>query len=385
MISHSQTFRYGILLVVALGLLSLFAVPQPASAQSGDVDTLLQMINNLRAQYGLAAYRFDPVLASAAQAHTEWAASVGTHSHTGRGGSSPTDRALAAGYGGGNSVRVSENIYYGTNGTASSAFQWWSNSPIHFQGMTSTNYTDIGIGVVYNQNGGFFTLMFGRTGAAPPSSAPPASSSGSAALPTRPSYTIVPVEVAEPREDGAVIHVVQEGQAVWNIAEAYDTAVSEILALNRLDEDSIINPGDELIIVPAPIRATPQPTGPIYHTVQSGQTLGGIALAYGLDLNTLLALNNLNDTSLIYPDQRLLIRPGDPTATPPPTETVHPAVTPTPVSVQAATPTLPPSEFGPPEAGISSPRDTLTLVVVLLAVAGVVLLGVGVVMLRPRP
>lgn len=386
--------------LIGLLYLTLAGAARPAAAappgQSADPYYLINLVNGVRAEYGLPPYQINPQLMAAAQAHSEWAASVGTHSHTGLGGSTPTHRAIAAGYGGGQSVRVSENIYWGSSATADSAVVWWRNSPIHFRGMTSTNYVEIGAGIAYGAGGGFFTLNFGSVGGA--SSAPPpasgqSSDSGTGVKPL-PVYVFEPVEVAEPREDGSVVHVVGEGQNLSYISEAYEVAVSEILALNRLDDETLIHPGDELIIVPAPVEpveeqegpivhtvqegqtvfgialsygrtfdeilvlnglaendiirpgdqlvikpdpnATPVPRAPLYHTVTEGQTLLGIALRYGSDLETLLALNGLADSDIIRPGDKLLVRAGDPTPAPPATPT--PDVTPTPQPTLTATP-----------------------------------------------
>lgn len=314
--------------LIVLLVIPLMSAAQPAAAappgQGADPYTVINMVNALRAEYGLPPYQVNAQLMAAAQAHSQWAASVGTHSHTGLGGSTPTDRALAAGYGGGQSVRVSENIYWGTNATAQSALQWWRNSPIHFRGMTSTQYVEIGAGVAYGSGGGYFTLKFGVVltggnngqGAAPQAVQP---APGARPLPV---YVFEPVEVAEPREDGSVVHVVGEGQNLSYIAEAYEVAVSEIMALNRLTEDSLIHPGNELIIVPAPVQPVEEVEGPIIHTVEAGQTLFGIALSYGKTLDEVLVLNGLTENSVIHPGNQLIIQP-DPNATPVPRQPLY--------------------------------------------------------------
>jgi len=400
--------------LIGLLYLSITGAAQPAAAappaQSTDPYYLISLVNAVRAEYGLPPYQINGQLMAAAQAHSEWAASVGTHSHTGLGGSTPTDHAIAAGYGGGQPVRVSENIYWGTLANADVAVNWWRNSPIHFSGMTSTTYVDIGAGVAVGPAGTFLTVKFGVVGsgssAGSGSGARSGSGTGQSAPPAQgvkplPVYVFEPVEVAEPREDGSVVHVVGEGQNLWYIAEAYEVAVSEIMALNRLTEDSIIHPGDELIIVPAPVKpieeqegpiihivqegqtvfgialsygrtldeilllnglsendiirpgdqlvikpdpnATPVPRAPLYHTVQEGQTLLGIALRYGTDLATLLALNNMSENDIIRPGDKLLIRAGDPTPLPPATPT--PDVTPTPPPTVTVTPNIRPTEI----------------------------------------
>ena len=365
------------------GLIGLLLLPvigmHSTHAQSSDPYYVISLVNQVRAEYGIAPYEIDPALMAAAQAHSEWAASVGTHSHTGPGGSTPTDRAIAAGYGGGMRVRVSENIYWGSLATPESALAWWRGSDIHFRGMTSTQYVQIGAGVAYSESGGFFTLMFGViVGDAPPPAPAPPSAGEEATGPV-----IEPIELAEPNEDGSVVHVVEEGQTLWGIADAYDVPLSEILALNRLNEDSIIRPGDEIVIVPVPVEARTEPEGPIIHTVEAGQTLFGIAYTYGIDLETILALNGLTESSFIHPGDEILIRPAKTTPTPEPIATSEPNPT------QAAILQLPRpgaeggegTSFGPPrrEGGVQlTTRQVLIGALVLAGLAGVGLMVAGV-------
>ncbi|GAB4472878.1 MAG: hypothetical protein Kow00124_11290 [Anaerolineae bacterium] len=241
----------------------------PAPFQPADAYRLVDMVNALRAEYGLPPYQVNSALMVAAQLHTEWAASVGYHSHVGPDGSRPRDRAVAAGYGGGAEVFVSENIYWGTMATPESAMAWWRNSPIHFQGMTSTRYQEIGVGAAYSESGGYFTLLFGVVaGAAPAEPAP--SSSGAAAPPGSASSggggaLVRPeaIALATPGPDGAVVHTVSSGEVPINIAEAYGVDLYALLAMNGLSESSIIFPGDQLIIRPP---STPTPTPAITAT-----------------------------------------------------------------------------------------------------------------------
>ena len=45
----------------------------------------------------------------------------------------------------------------------------------------------------------------------------------------------------------------------------------------------------------------------IYHQVQRGQTLWGIAKAYEVELKTLARINNISDTDTLYVGQKLYI------------------------------------------------------------------------------
>jgi hypothetical protein len=75
-------------------------------------------------------------------------------------------------------------------------------------------------------------------------------------------------------------------------------------------------------------RATANPDGSVIHEVQPGQTLTGIANVYQVELNELLKLNNLSMDSVIQPGDRILVVAGPPgTGTPaiPTTGTVQAA------------------------------------------------------------
>lgn len=67
------------------------------------------------------------------------------------------------------------------------------------------------------------------------------------------------------------------------------------------------------------ITLTPTIDGPFYYTIKGGDTLFGIAQEFGVDVNRLLAVNNLTFDSVIVEGQQILIPdPNEelPTATP---------------------------------------------------------------------
>ena len=150
-----------------------------------------------------------------------------------------------------------------------------------------------------------------------------------------------------PDVDGKIVHEVQAYQALSTIADAYQVPVEKILALNGLQADWPLQIGQKLIIsagnvTPSPTltilqRLTPEADGNYYHTVQSGETLSWIADLYEVSLSDLMAWNELNNTSVILPGQKLLLLvtpPATPTFTPSPT-----SITPTPAP--SATPSPP--------------------------------------------
>ena len=93
--------------------------------------------------------------------------------------------------------------------------------------------------------------------------------------------------------------------------------------------------------VTAPVTGT-VPSPAVGYTVQSGDTLSGIAFALGVSLEDLLSANNLTEDSVINPGQVLTIPQGEqptqavstpspiPATSTPPTPTRLPTATPTP-------------------------------------------------------
>ncbi|HSJ87206.1 MAG TPA: LysM peptidoglycan-binding domain-containing protein [Anaerolineales bacterium] len=163
-----------------------------------------------------------------------------------------------------------------------------------------------------------------------------------------------------PDVDGRIIHEVQPYQALYTIADAYHVPVDRILVLNGLQADWPLQIGQRLLIYPGNItpsptlsaiqKLTPEADGRYYHTVHSGETLSWIAGWYGIPLADLMAWNGLNATSVIRPEQKLLLL-----VTPPATATFTPLpVTITPSPTATLTPGL--STAIPVLAATASPR-----------------------------
>ncbi|MBN1966180.1 MAG: LysM peptidoglycan-binding domain-containing protein, partial [Anaerolineae bacterium] len=291
-----------LLLIVVRGY-----VPTPAAAQS-PADEILQRVNALRAALGLPAFTVNAQLMAAAQAHAQWMAAQGMFSHTGAGGSSPQDRATAAGYQG----WVAENIVGGSLMDPARGVEWWRNSAIHYATLTSTRYVEVGVGYAYGAGMHMYVLVAGYQSNSAPvygeggdtGNGGNTGNAGEEAPP--PPAIVIPVEVAEPREDGSIVHVVQAGQTAWDIAAVYGVPLADILRINHLPETPLLVPGDEVIVRQSP-NATPVPEGPIYYTVREGDTAWTIAIRYDVALEDLLALNGLPNDPLLLPGEQVVV------------------------------------------------------------------------------
>jgi LysM repeat protein len=110
---------------------------------------------------------------------------------------------------------------------------------------------------------------------------------------------------------GQLVHVVQLGESLSNIALRYGTTVEAIAAANSLADPDQIQEGQKLTI-PAgsgSMSAGAAATGGGTYVVQAGDTLLTIAWRYGLKISDLRQVNGLFGTHLLNEGQSLLL-PG---------------------------------------------------------------------------
>lgn len=116
----------------------------------------------------------------------------------------------------------------------------------------------------------------------------------------------------------AAVHTVVAGDTVYAIAQKHGTTVDAILAANDLSRTSVIYPGQKLAVsgsaaatpTVAPATAAPAASTAETHTVVPGDTVFAIAQKYGTTTAALLSANGLGAGSLIYPGQKLVVRPA---------------------------------------------------------------------------
>lgn len=241
----------------ALPLLLLFCLLTiPVSGQDV-VSDLLGRINGLRGQLGLPPYALNGALSAAAQSHAVWMATTSQVSHIQNDGSTPRSRAQLSGY---PSPMVSENIYMGSLAGIGDAWQFWTNSAVHYAGLTSPNYTEIGIGSATGAGGQSFVLVFGNPSGSYAPVRPAGNSSGAsaAAQPQQPSF-VVGVD-----ESGNIMHEIQPGDTLGDILLIYGYTwekLPDILALNQMSEEDVrgLDIGQVLLIPPQAGTYTPMP------------------------------------------------------------------------------------------------------------------------------
>jgi LysM repeat protein len=238
-------------------LLVMLGSTRRSTAQAGDPYALIDAINNLRIGNGLPPYEINSTLMSIAQSHSNYQASIGQVTHIGAGGTRPRDRAAAAGYGGGATFFISENIAGGTDLSVDGAISMWLGDDPHIQTMLSPNYQEIGAGVAEADGFVYYTIDAAYVAGgnySPPATVRPG---GPTALP------YYAVKTTTPNSDGSLVHTVMAGQNLTLIAKAYGLTVVELKKLNNMTNDALYV-GDILIIrlgnTPGPTD-TPSPTG----------------------------------------------------------------------------------------------------------------------------
>jgi uncharacterized protein YkwD/uncharacterized membrane protein required for colicin V production len=136
-----------------------FTVTSGLKESSSDEEQMLQLVNDARAENGLAPLKSDPQLKQVAVDHSQEMLELGYFAHTSPLHGSPTDRLDAAG------VPYSvagENIAYAP--TVDVAQRGLMRSPGHRANILSDQFTRVGIGVVVTP---FGTRMFTQEFAGP--------------------------------------------------------------------------------------------------------------------------------------------------------------------------------------------------------------------------
>jgi uncharacterized protein YkwD len=257
-----------LLVFAALGSTSVSqAESQKQPGLAGSPLDLVNAVNALRASYGLAPYSINSILMYTAQSQADFLAATGSMTHAGPGGISLTDRLLAAGYPLAGDLSLggfrAENITGGDESMpAQAAVDRWTGDAPHLNTMISPNLAEIGAGVAISGGRVYYVIDAARptNSGAPQPAAATFVASGSAVPAVE--AVMIPVTRSTPNADGNVIHEVQTGQTLWQIAIAYEIKIDEIKGLNNLFDNSIY-PGNMLLIkrgAAAP-TASPAATG----------------------------------------------------------------------------------------------------------------------------
>ncbi len=137
-----------------------------------------------------------------------------------------------------------------------------------------------------------------------PTTAPQATETPTPVSPT-PTATLVATPTPSPTATpGVTAHMVSFGETLFSIAQAYGVTMEAVAAANGITYPYLIYVGQELVI-PGAEEVTPV-AGQVY-VVQYGDTLYSIAQAYGTSVEALAEANGLTYPYIIYVGQQLVI------------------------------------------------------------------------------
>jgi len=112
-----------------------------------------------------------------------------------------------------------------------------------------------------------------------------------------------------------VFYIVQNGDTLSEIAEQYDSTISELRKMNRLGKGSMIRAGMKLRVpkdegLPQDVEGLVEKKSMITHKVQAGENLNVIAQKYGVTVQDLKKVNNLKKRSMIRAGSELRLPPS---------------------------------------------------------------------------
>lgn len=355
-------------LFVSIGcaLLCALLIPLPSHAKTAswlpmsgvkqaettaEINQMVRLTNQARAQRGLTPYLLNPVLSQVAQSHVNDIIASGRLGHVGSDGSRAPERVRRAGY---VAAVVSENWVYSR--TMQKAFSWWMSDPPHFQNLMSRRFKEIGVGMATHPSGwGEVWVMVFATNADGSTAADAELLTGEAE--TVPAAETAPAETPNPE----ATYVVQAGDTLEAIGRRLNIPWQRIAQLNDIKDPTRLQIGQVLDIpgaapaappaadpaaappapdpaaappaadppppppaneadqpaAPPPAAPAPVAAAPTTYTVQAGDALASIAARVGLTWQTLAEWNGLTGKSILQVGQVLrLTRPAQPTSAP---------------------------------------------------------------------
>lgn len=242
------------------------SMPGPADQAITTPNQMIAAVNNLRIANGLKPLEVHPILMQSAQSQADYMAATGQVTHARPGGGTYTQQLLALGFPLAGDLSLggfrAENIL-----STGSPLVWngvppaWQDAD-HMNTMLSQNFTHIGAGISQNANGYYYAVDCAAvTGSGQMqdsaggilTAAPGADSGNSSGI----SQYMVPIVKSTARPDGSVVHKVQYGQTLWSIAIEYGTTIKNIQSLNNLGDDTVVQQGQELIVLQGATQPPP--------------------------------------------------------------------------------------------------------------------------------
>lgn len=224
---------------------------------------IIGRMNALRSGKGLPVYSVNGSLTAAAQSQAQWLVDNGCAVAHTHPDGS-NPRSRARAAGYGSDA-VGENIYCGGMAKTDNAWTFWMNSGIHYAGLVNTRYKEVGVAVGHGAAGTSFVIVFGDPGG--PEYVPPAAVGGgkgsAGSAPQAPPSYVVGVDA-----HGNIEHQIQSGDTLGQIALIYGYTWNDIprmLALNGMTEADYrkLKEGEIFLVPPKAGTFTPTPGDPV--------------------------------------------------------------------------------------------------------------------------
>jgi len=100
-----------------------------------------------------------------------------------------------------------------------------------------------------------------------------------------------------------ISHEVQKGESIWSISQKYHISKNNLLSINNINENDILSIG-QIIKIP---QMFSKDDNYLVHYVKKGETLWSISRKYNIQVNSIIAINNLNSSDLISVGQSINI------------------------------------------------------------------------------
>lgn len=285
----------------------LFAQQDAYASLSSTSQTIVDAINQMRANAGRPPLQVSALLNSAAQAHASEVAAHLAWGHYGSDGSTVRIRVNRLGY---NSDWVGENWIL--TASPADAMRWWMSDPPHAENILQANYTEIGIGETVDPQSGliYWFTDFARGGGA----VTPAVQSATAPI------SIAAVDsTVHSVPAGGLDYTIQAGDTLLVIGLRHSLDWETIAAANGLTGYSILQIG-QVIHIPgggavggslasAELANAHAASYTSIHTIGAGDTLDKIANTYGVTWQELAAINGLGEWTVLQIDQVIKV-PG---------------------------------------------------------------------------